>query len=339
VPVQAIPPPIQGLNSDRHSQRENDMKPDKNADYLLNVSPGVDRLNSEKRLELDRRRSETGSEPGDQRGERSTMKRNFWITLFMCGVVLLAQVDSAQAAPSLAKLAANSSDVGCGWEQEFGTQAQTDCEAILNQLKATYGISWEAPTDPAIRLYDFNNRALRRWKIRDAQALKDALDAWARALGGVDAAKRQLGLETLTFKLRGQNYMLRPGDLAEYIDAWDEIDVGSLAIQAVDIAHELAHRWERHHETNFNGQFPTFRTLQFKQKFFKGYDSKADAWIPDGGGWTEIARGTTGHYNGAHPEEDFAETASHVVMRTEIAQRYKNSDRYQFMVSLMPGLH
>jgi hypothetical protein len=267
------------------------------------------------------------------------MKRNFWVSLVMCSVVLMAQVGSVEAAPSVAQPAAGSGDVGCGWDQEFGTQAQTDCAAILNQLKATYGIRWEAPTDPTIKLYDFNNRALRRWKLTDANALKDALDAWTGALGGVDAAKRQLGLETLMFKLRGQRYMLRPGDLAEYIDEWNEIDLGGPAIQAVDFAHELAHRWERHTYNNFYGQFPTYRTLLFMQKFFKGGDSKTGRWTSDGGGWTNIARGTEGRYNGVRPEEDFAETASHLVMQTKIAQQYKNSERYQFMVSLMPGLH
>ena len=201
------------------------------------------------------------------------MKHNFWISLVMCSIVLMAQVSSVAAqgltppvepAPLLAKpvrvqpapatplgaafteqrlLRSGSGDAGCGWDREFGTPAQTDCEAILNQLQDTYGIRWEAPTDPAIRLYDFNNRALRRWKLTDAQALKDALDAWTRALGGVDAARRQLGLETLMFKLRGQRYMLVPGDLAEYIDEWNEIDLGGPAIQSVDFAHELAHRW------------------------------------------------------------------------------------------------
>jgi hypothetical protein len=253
--------------------------------------------------------------------------------------MLMAQVGSAQATPSHAKPVAGSGDVGCGWDREFGTQAQTDCEAILNQLKATYGISWEAPTDPSIRLYDFNNRALRRWKLADARALKDALDAWARALGGVDAAKRQLGLETLMFKLRGQRYMLVPGDLAEYIDEWNEIDLGGPAIRAVDFAHELAHRWERHTYNSFYGQFPTYRTLQFMNKFFKSYDSKTGIGTSDGGGWTNIARGTEGRYGGARPEEDFAETASHIVMQSQIAQQYRNSERYQFMVSLMPGLH
>ncbi len=298
------------------------------------------------------------------------MKRKFWINLVICSVVLIAQVGSvaaqglaplAESAPSLAKpvqaqpasttllgaafaeqtpLKSGSGDVGCGWDKEFGTQAQTDCAAILNQLKDTYGIQWEAPTDPSIRLYDFNNRALRRWKLADALALKEALDAWARALGGVDAAKRQLGLETLMFKLRGQRYMLIPGDLAEYIDVWNEIDLGGPAIQAVDFAHELAHRWERHQPNNsIYGQFPTYRTLLFTKKFYQGYDSKSDAWLPDGGGWTHIARGTEGRYNGVRPEEDFAETASHLVMQTTIAQQYKNSERYRFMVSLMPGLH
>lgn len=258
------------------------------------------------------------------------MKREFRISLVMCGVVLMAHVGSVAAqgptplvesAPSFAKAVqvqpasttllgavfteqrqfkSGSGDVGCGWDKEFGTQAQTDCEDILNQLKDTYGIQWEAPTDPAIKMYDFNNRALRRWKLADAQALKDALDAWNRVLGGVDAAKRQLGLETLTFKLRGQRYMLRPGDLAEYIDEWNEIDLSGPAIQAVDFAHELAHRWERHHDDIF-GQFPTYRTLAFTRKFFKGYNSKTDTWTSDGGGWTAIARGTEGHYNGARP--------------------------------------
>ena len=226
----------------------------------------------------------------------------------------------------------------CGFDNEFGTQAQADCGNILDALKQTYAISWEAPTDPAIRLYDFSNRGLRRWKLADAQALRDALDAWSQALGGVDAAKPQLGLENLTFKLRGQRYMLIPGDLGEYIDAWNEIDLGSLSIQAVDFAHELAHRWERHHGDAIYGQMPTYRTLQFMLKFYKGYDSKTDIWTSDDGGWTDIARGTEGHYNGARPEEDFAETASHVVMQTQIVQQYKNSERYQLMVSLMPGL-
>jgi hypothetical protein len=266
------------------------------------------------------------------------MKRKFWISLAMCSVILMAHVGSVAAqGPTPAQ--SNGNIGGCGWDKEFGTQAQTECENLLNQLKDTYGIQWEAPADPSIRLYDFSNRGLRRWKLADAQALKDALDAWGRALGGVDAARRQLGLETLTFKLRGQRYMLKPGDLAEYIDEWNEIDLGGPAIQAVDFAHELAHRWERHHGKDIFGQFPTYRTLEFAGKFFKGYDSKTDTWTSDGGGWTGIARGTEGRYNGARPEEDFAETASHVVMQTGIAQQYRNSERYQFMVSLMPGLH
>jgi hypothetical protein len=304
----------------------------------LNVSLCTATLISEKRDELDRSRSEPENESGDCRSERSTMQRKFWISLVMCSVVLMAHVGSA-AAQSLTPAPSNGNIGGCGWDQEFGTPAQTECEAILNQLKAAYGIRWEAPTDPAIKMYDFNNRALRRWKLADAQALKDALDAWNRALGGSDAARRQLGLETLTFKLRGQRYMLKPGDLAEYIDEWNEIDLGGPAILAVDFAHELAHRWERHHPNDIFGQFPTYRTLLFTQKFFKGHDSKTGAWTPDGGGWTGIARGTEGHYGGARPEEDFAETASHVVMQTAIARQYQNSERYQFMVSLMPGLH
>ena len=227
---------------------------------------------------------------------------------------------------------------GCGWDKEWGTQAQADCETILRQLNVTYSIHWEAPTDPAIKLYDFKNHGLRRWLLADAQALKAALDGWSKALGGVEAAKRELGLATLTFKLRGKNFMLLPGDLGEYIDEWNEIDLGSLSIQAVDFAHELAHRWERHHANDIYGQAPAFRTLQFILKFYKGHDAQADTWTPDGGGWTDIARGTEGHYHGARPEEDFAETASHLVMQTAIAQQYKNSARYQFMVALMPGL-
>ncbi len=265
------------------------------------------------------------------------MKRKFWISVLMCSVVLMAHAGGA-AAQSPVSAQSNGDVVGCGWDKEFGTPAQTECENLLNQLKRTYGVQWEAPTDPAIKTYDFGNRALRRWKLADAQALKDALDGWNKALGGVEAARRQLGLGTLTFKLRGQRYMLKPGDLAEYIDEWSEIDLGGPAIQAVDFAHELAHRWERHHGNEIFGQFPTYRTLEFTGKFFKGYDAKTDTWATDGGGWTEIARGTEGHYNGARPEEDFAETASHVVMQTGIAQQYKNSERYQFMVSLMPGL-
>ena len=235
-------------------------------------------------------------------------------------------------------VSASNTSGGCGWDQEFGTPAQTECDAILLSLKDTYRIHWDAPTDPAIKLYDFKNHGLRRWRLADAQALKAALDAWSKALGGAETAKRELGLATLTFKLRGKNYMLLPGDLGEYIDEWNEIDLGSLSIQAVDFAHELAHRWERHHGDDIFGQAPTLRTQQFILKFYKGHDAQSDTWTPDGGGWTDIARGTEGHYHGARPEEDFAETASHLVMQTAIAQQYKNSARYQFMVSLLPGL-
>jgi hypothetical protein len=225
----------------------------------------------------------------------------------------------------------------CGFDREFGTQAQADCGDILDALKKTYGISWDAPADPAIRLYDFGHGGLRRWRLADAQALKDALDAWSRALGGVDEARRQLGLNNLMFKLRGQKYMLIPGDLGEYIDAWDEIDMGGTYIQAVDFAHELAHRWERHGDSIL-GQVPSYRTLRFTLKFYAGYASTTDTWAADGSGWTRIARGKDGHYSGARPEEDFAETASHVVMQTQIAQQYQDSERYRFMIALMPGL-
>ncbi|MBI5568203.1 MAG: hypothetical protein HY870_25135 [Chloroflexi bacterium] len=227
---------------------------------------------------------------------------------------------------------------GCGWAEEYGTPAHLACEDILKHLVKTYGIHWEAPTDPAIRLYDFSNRALRRWKLADAKALQAALDAWSKALGGIDTAKRELELETLIFKLRGQGYMLIPGDLGEYIDEWDEIDLAGPAIQAVDFAHELAHRWERHHPDTVLGKVPTLRTLRFTLAFYTDYDSHTDRWTSDGGGWTDIARGSEGRYGGARPVEDFAETASHVVMQTKTSQQYRGSARYQFMVSLMLGL-
>jgi hypothetical protein len=288
------------------------------------------------------------------------MTRRFWISVSL-GILLLAgfasdaqawgqppltpptepkvEADLDQpAAPAPARAAAIDSVGGCGWDQEFGTAAQTECEALLSQLQSTYGIHWDAPTDPAIRLYDFNNRGLRRWKLAEAQALRDALAAWSKALGGVSIARRELGLDELTFKLRGSRYMLRPGNLGEYIDEWNEIDLAGQALQAIDFAHELAHRWERHRGDQHFGQPPNNRTLWFALKFFKTYDAATDTWTADGQGWTHIARGTTGRYNGACPREDFAETTSHVVMQTETAQQYRNSDRYQFMLALMPGL-
>ena len=74
-------------------------------------------------------------------------------------------------------------------------------------------------------------------------------------------------------------------------------------------------------------------------KFFKTYDAATDTWTADGGGWTDIARGTEGRYNGPCPREDFAETASHMVLRTDVAGQYHASDRYQFMLALLPGLN
>jgi hypothetical protein len=242
------------------------------------------------------------------------------------------------AAPPLIRSTAADSVGGCGWDQEFGTAAQAECEALLSQLQSTYGIHWDAPTDPAIRLYDFNNRGLRRWKLAEAQALRDALAAWSKALGGISAARRDLGLNGLLFKLRGSRYMLRPGNLGEYIDEWNEIDLAGGSLRAIDFAHELAHRWERHRGDRPFGQPPNNRTLWFAVKFFKTYDAATDMWSADGNGWTHIARGTEGRYNGPCPREDFAETASQVVMQTEIAQHYRSSDRYQFMLALMPGL-
>ena len=272
------------------------------------------------------------------------MKHKYWISVFMSAVVITAQVGSVAAlghspltdtSMSFARLDGASA---CGFEKEFGTQAQADCGKILDGLKRAYGISWDAPTDPAIKMYDFGNGGLRRWRLADAQTLKDALDAWSRALGGADQARRQLGLDTLVFKLRGQRYMFTPGALGQYIDAWNEIDLGSQSIRAVDFAHELAHRWEKHRDDKVFGVFPTYRTLSFATRFFKGYDATTGAWTSDGGGWTGVARGSEGHYGGALPEEDFAETASHVVMQTGLAQQYRDSERYRFMVSLMPGL-
>ncbi len=271
------------------------------------------------------------------------MKHRIWISVFVSVALFAAQVGNAAALGRDLRVASPLSRLGvdgasaCGFDKEFGTPTQAECGRILDALAQTYGIRWDAPTDPAIRMYGFDNGGLRRWKLADAQALKDALDAWSRALGGVDKARRQLGLDTLVFKLRGQAYMLIPGDLGEYIDAWNEIDLGSQSIQAGDFAHELAHRWERHRGGRIFGQAPSFRTLRFTQKFYAGYDSATDTWTADGG-WTGIARGSEGHYNGTRPEEDFAETASHVVMQTGLAQQYQNSERYQFMLSLMPGL-
>jgi len=272
------------------------------------------------------------------------MKHKLWISVFVSVAVFAVQVGNAAALghtsfveSPLSHMEADGASA-CGFDNEFGTPAQTDCGNILDALQQTYSIHWEAPTDPAITMYDFDNGGLRRWRLVDAQALKDALDAWSRALGGPDQARRQLGLDTLVFKLRGQRYMLIPGDLGEYIDAWNEIDLGSQSIQAVDFAHELAHRWERHRGDRIFGQAPSYRTLRFTLRFYAGYDSATDIWTSDGGGWTHIARGSEGHYNGARPEEDFAETASHLVMQTGIAQQYQHSDRFQFMLSLMPGL-
>jgi RHS repeat-associated protein len=235
----------------------------------------------------------------------------------------------------------------CGWDKEYGTQAQADCENILQYLNDTYGISWEYPTDPAIKHYDFNNEGLRRWRLSEAQALKDTLDAWSDALGGAGAVKRQLNSGNLTFELHGARYMDQPGAKGEYHHSDNEIWLSSTSIEAVDFAHELAHRWERHHgwiypdghvELAVFGQFPTYRTLWFTLKFYRGYDSKTDTWTSDGGGWTNIAKGKEGRYGGALPWEDFAETASHVVMQTPVASENINTERYRFMIALMPGL-
>ena len=110
------------------------------------------------------------------------MTRRFWISLGLCFVLLAsvanealawgqppvphplesvveADLDQPAAPPPIRSTAADSVG-GCGWDQEFGTAAQIDCEALLTQLKNTYGIRWEAPIDPAVRLYDFNNRGL-----------------------------------------------------------------------------------------------------------------------------------------------------------------------------------
>jgi len=251
---------------------------------------------------------------------------------------VIADLDQP-AAPPPVRAAAVDSTGGCGWDQEYGTAAQTECEALLAQLKNTYGIRWEAPLDPAIRLYDFNNRGLRRWKLAEAQALRDALNAWSKALGGVSVARRDLGLDGLMFKLRGQRFMLRPGNLGEYIDEWNEIDLAGASLSALDFAHELAHRWERHRGDRPFGQPPNNRTLWFALKFFRTYDAATDTWTADGNAWTDIARGREGRYNGPCPREDFAETASHMVMQTATAQQYRSSDRYQFMLALMPGLN
>jgi RHS repeat-associated protein len=191
----------------------------------------------------------------------------------------------------------------CGWDKEYGTQAQTDCETILQSLHDTYGISWEYPTDPAIKLYDKDNRFLRRWKLSDAQALQSALDAWSSALGGADAVKRQLNSGNLTFELHGAGGMDLPGAKGEYHYSDNEIWLSSISIEAIDFAHEIAHGWEGHHgwiypdghkEHSWIGKFPTYRTLWFALKFYQGYDSNADTWTSDGGGWTDIARGQEG---------------------------------------------
>ena len=121
-------------------------------------------------------------------------------------------------------------------------------------------------------------------------------------------------------------------------DEWNEIDLAGGSLRAIDFAHELAHRWERHRGDQHFGQPPHNRTLWFAVKFFKSYDATTDTWTADGNGWTHIARGTEGRYNGPCPREDFAETASHIVMQTEIAQQSRSSERYQFMRVLMPGL-
>jgi len=288
------------------------------------------------------------------------MTRRFWISVSL-GLMLLAGVASKALAweqpplllpaahygepardepggPLPASIDSGASAGGCGWDQEFGTAAQAECEALLAQLQSTYGIRWDAPTDPAIRLYDFNNRGLRRWKLAEAQALRDALAAWSKALGGVSIARHDLDLNGLMFKLRGQRFMLRPGNTAEYIDEWNEIDLAGASLRAIDFAHELAHRWERHSGNRAFGQPPNNRTLWFAVKFFKSYDAATDTWTADGNGWTHIARGTEGRYNGPCPREDFAETASHMVMQTAVAEQYRSSDRYQFMLVLMPGL-
>lgn len=266
--------------------------------------------------------------------------RKVWISVSLGLMLLAGFVGEATAwAPPPVRAAAVDSVGGCGWDQEFGTAAQTDCEALLAQLKSTYGIRWEAPIDPAVRLYDFANRGLRRWKLAEAQALRDALAAWSKALGGVSVARRDLGLDGLMFKLRGQRFMLRPGNLGEYIDEWNEIDLAGASLRAIDFAHELAHRWERHRGDRPFGRPPNNRTLWFAVKFFKTYDAATDTWTADGGGWTDIARGREGRYNGPCPREDFAETASHMVMQTATAQQSRSSDRYQFMLALMPGLN
>ena len=272
------------------------------------------------------------------------MNRKLMISLFLSGAIFAAQVGSA-AAQSLATTmnaspapARSEGTAACGFDKEYGSPAHNACGQILDGLKQLYHISWDSPADSAILTYDFDHGGLRRWRLADTQALKDALDAWSRALGGVDLARRQLGLDTLVFKLRGQRYMFTPGALGQYIDAWNESDLGSQSIRAIDFAHELAHRWERHRGDKIFGVFPTYRTLSFATRFFRGYDAATRIWTSDGGGWTDIARGTDGHYGGALPEEDFAETASHVVMQTSIAQQYRGSERYRFMVSLMAGL-
>ena len=64
--------------------------------------------------------------------------RKVWISVSLGLMLLAGFVGEATAwAPPPVRAAAVDSVGGCGWDQEFGTAAQTDCEALLAQLKST----------------------------------------------------------------------------------------------------------------------------------------------------------------------------------------------------------
>jgi RHS repeat-associated protein len=235
----------------------------------------------------------------------------------------------------------------CGVSTKSGEEAQqeiAECKAILAGLEDDYGLAQiYYPTDKY-----FDENGVRQWFVQEARALRTALGAWANALGGKDAAIKQLGLSGMKIGLLTTNKMaeLYGGSRnvgGKYNVADNTIYLAQAgSANAVTFAHELAHAFNA--RRNLFGRlttnlFPGYAPLNFNDWIygmqFGEYNYAAKTWTPDGGGWTDYAIGKD-DFAPALPYEDFAETAAHSVLHT--SKVVPNSARYAYMLALMPGL-